>query len=417
MNVVCVGNMNNMLFGLVRYLRDKGINARLFYLGNEFSHFYPNNDTFDNDFINYCYQVKWGAINTYLRTSVKQIKKDIGKPDFIIASDDGIPFLNKAGYVIDIIFPSGTDLTLKTNVFTTMKWYAKIINPNLYFFSKSYHLGFIKALCINQENSQLYYKDILIKLGIYNKTYYFGCPMVYSKPYFLNNEFTGQEGLINLFNSIRSRNKLVIFYHNRLNWTGKDFTEEHHKGTDILIYGFSQLINIKNINDAHLILLEYGQDIEATKKLIDDLGIQDKVSFFSKLPRKDLLFLLKMSDFGCGQFYNGGLGGGTTWEVLAMGKPLLHYLNLNQISFSGFDSPFPFVNVKTPEEICDVLYDFIKTPIKYKEIGIKAREWYIRNFEEGCVNRWIELIEVKQTYGSSGLAKFVKDRVKYLNEI
>lgn len=408
MNVVCVGNMNNMLFGLVRYLRDRNINAHLVYLGNEMPHFYPQHDTFNNDFEKYCKQVKWGAIHTFLHTSAKEIRKDIGEPEFIIATDDGIPFLNKAGYIIDIIFPAGTDLTVKTTVFKRMKWYAKIINPGLYLFSLNYLKGFKKSKCINQENTQKIYREILARLRFQDKSYYFGCPMVYLRNYCFGQDNSNVDLLSKFIHTIREKNKLIIFYHNRLNWTGNGFSEEHHKGTDVLIDGFAKFLEKYQRTDAHLVLLEYGHDIEATHDLVKKLNISDYVTFLQKSSRKDLLLCLMQADFGCGQFSSGGLGGGTTWEVLAMGKPLLHYLDESQVRFSGFDSPFPFINVKTPDDICTVLSDFMQNPSKYQEVGKQAKEWYIRNFEEGSVNKWVELIEIKQKYGVEGLAKFVK---------
>lgn len=40
--VALVGNMNNNFFSLIRYLKDKNIQAELFLLNNEMGHFCPN---------------------------------------------------------------------------------------------------------------------------------------------------------------------------------------------------------------------------------------------------------------------------------------------------------------------------------------------------------------------------------------
>lgn len=418
MKIICVCNINNMLFGLTRYLRDRDLDVELILLNNEQAHFHPRHDTFTYDYETYTRHVKWGAIDTFLITSVKTIRNDIGNPDFIIATDNAIPFLNKGGYHIDIIFPAGIDLIKKSKVHKIMPWYAKLINPSLYFFSKSYQKGFQNASCINVENTEPVYRNALLEIKSIEKAYYFGCPMVYSPPYHKDRLTSIQfnNPLHEILRKIRSANQLMIFNHNRLNWKSVKDGHYHNKGTDILIKGFAHfVIKYPKINSS-LIMFENGYDVEATKELIEDLGIADSIYFLPLSSRKDLLLGLKIADFGSGQFFVGGLGGGTTWETLAIGKPLLHFLDENNASFSNFDSPFPFVNVRTSEEISCVLEDFINQPDKYRKIGEDAKQWYHRNFEKKSVDRWIELINVKDKNGYQGLKAFVQQKAREQRE-
>ena len=48
--IACIGNMNNNMFCLVRYLRDKGYDAHLF-LVDEFDHFLPGSDSYNLEYI------------------------------------------------------------------------------------------------------------------------------------------------------------------------------------------------------------------------------------------------------------------------------------------------------------------------------------------------------------------------------
>ncbi|MCB9294263.1 MAG: hypothetical protein H6559_14250 [Lewinellaceae bacterium] len=419
--IACVGNQNNMFFGLVRFLRERNYDAHLFLLNNEQPHFLPSCDSFDDKHKNYTHQLDWGSIDTFLKVSSRKIRSSFVGFDVFVATEEAIAFLNKAKIKIDIIFPSGTDLTLKTKVFQIMPYHSRLINPALYFFSKNMLRGFKQACCINQENSQPYYKNILTELGLLSKSYYYGCPMAYTKKFFepgYDQVMASKSDYFLFFKKLRKENQLLIFYHNRLSWFFPEMNTDpnHNKGTDVLLKGFTNFIKANPGVKAKLIYLSYGKDIEKTRELIQKTNIQDHTIELPLLPKKELLLGLKHSDFGCGQFFTGGLGGGTTWETLAMGKPLLHYLEEDKIKFTGFDSPFPFVNVKNPEDISLVFEDFIAQPDKYRKIGEEAKQWHHRNFEKGSVDKWIELIEVKAQKGSEGLEAFVREKAREQQE-
>ena len=49
MRIACIGNMNNMMFTLCRYLRDNGYDANLFCFKDEAVNFLPGTDSFDAD--------------------------------------------------------------------------------------------------------------------------------------------------------------------------------------------------------------------------------------------------------------------------------------------------------------------------------------------------------------------------------
>ena len=75
MKIACIGNMNNNMFCIVRYLRDMGYDANLFLL-HEQDVFIPSADSFNDDYLAYTHQLDWYDI-WHWNISAKKIKKDL----------------------------------------------------------------------------------------------------------------------------------------------------------------------------------------------------------------------------------------------------------------------------------------------------------------------------------------------------
>jgi hypothetical protein len=172
-----------------------------------------------------------------------------------------------------------------------------------------------------------------------------------------------------------------------------------------VIRGFANFLKQKPAGyRAKLILFEYGMDVNASKVLIEELGIKNDVVWHQKASRKEIMALLSLADFTCGEFKPGCIGGNTTWEALVSGSCLLHYLNTTFTKFDGFlDEPYPFVNVNTPEDISQVFSSFVNEPGKYREIGSEGNKWYLKYFAGKSVDRYVELINAKQSIATKSI--------------
>ncbi|MCB9036077.1 MAG: hypothetical protein H6557_05590 [Lewinellaceae bacterium] len=403
MKVACIGNMNNMLFSLTRYLREKDIDAHLFLSANELNgleHFLPQNDTFDNKFENYTKQLSWGAggSTVFKNTTKEQIKRDLAGFDFFIVCGTAIGYLHKAGIKTDIYFPHGSDIKYVPFMGEKMTILNKFRNFYGFRFFESMKKGIQSAKIINIEHSDPFWKDPLIRLNVLNKSTYFGCPMVFDTIYNRENIAKYYQNITNLelYEKLRVENDLLIVNQASQTWTAPiDKTGRISKGSNNLIEGFASFIAQKPHDyKAKLILFEYGNDVKASKKLISNLGIINHVLWHPTSARKEIMTLLSFADFACGEFYPGCIGGNTTWEALVSGACLLHYLNTKHTEFKEFlDTPYPFVNVKKPEEISKVLLDFTLNQQKYKNLGQQGTIWYKKYFAEKSLNKWIELIE------------------------
>ena len=128
-----------------------------------------------------------------------------------------------------------------------------------------------------------------------------------------------------------------------------------NKHNNWLIESFA-VVKTKFINKKLLLILfEYGKDVESSKKLCKKLNIEDSVHWFPTMERKDILCLINKVDVVASEFYTGEgiMWGGTGWETLIMGKPLIIGFNFKKKYFEklfGFPPP-PIFPVKKRNDI------------------------------------------------------------------
>ena len=158
--VACIGNMNNNFFSLVRYLRDKGIDAHLLLRNNEFKHFLPEADSYSADYLSYTHQLSWGHVTTWYTTSAHKIESDLREYDFLIGCGTVPAFLDKAGRNLDLFIPYGSDLY--GFPFMRFPWFI----PLFFHFSRSQRRAIKKAryICLDFSNNE--FEKPLIRIDI-----------------------------------------------------------------------------------------------------------------------------------------------------------------------------------------------------------------------------------------------------------
>jgi len=369
--VACIGNMNNNFFSFVRYLRDMGMSADLLIRNNEMNHFYPQADSYSNVNRDYIKKLSWGHVLTYYSTPKNRIKNDLSRYDFLIACGTVPAFLEKIGRTLDLFIPYGADLY--GFPFCRFPFYL----PIFIHFSKSQKKGIQASRYLSMDITNDIMEKAFNRIAFTGKRVTFGLPMIYLPEYkTINiNRYLDQNPYAKKFEEIRNQHDLVIFHQTRLNWkTSPDsFT---WKGNDKLVKGFANFVkkHHKKVSSA-LVIIEYGTDVNETKKLIKELDIESHVYWFPKMMRKELMMGLGMADIGTGEFHNSWLSCGTIYESLAMGKPLMHYREDNLYK-DHYPELYPMINVKTSEDIAQSLADYVRRPDYYKEMGIKGRRWY-----------------------------------------
>lgn len=230
-------------------------------------------------------------------------------------------------------------------------------------------------------------------------------PMVY------NGKDNVQAVLNSQFNNTIKRiqeSEISIFTCSRLYWNKKklmtDVGENWKsvtKNNDWLFIGLSKFIS-KNIKAQPLLVcVEYGPDVDETKELVKNLGISDYVVWLPPLERKEIITMINICDIGVGEFHteSGLIWGGTGWEVLSCGKPILQSFNFSNESFQlEFGYPPPCIlDVKSSEDVSNHLNALYKNNDKYNTIHKEVSNWFKSYNGIGLAKKWLNLLQNSDT--------------------
>jgi hypothetical protein len=423
MKIAILGNMNNNGFALMRYFRDLGADAHLLLYKNDgektLEHFKPENDTFNiekwchfihqteilNDPLHVLpeqvqklpllfYKIR-DKVNArslhYTSLSNKEIINTFEPYKAIVSSGYGPALLHRANRIATVFSPysSGVEGIYRMYAPSAARF------PNRLIFEYARYLQ-IKALKLSQHivTAELgLTSDQLKKNGLIFKK--LAMPMVYL-------EENIPDSLVQK-NIYEIGNKLIEFdfsvlMHSRLAWN-EDICQKNNvrsKNNDWVIYSFKELVNRRPDLNAQMIILEYGPDIDNTKKLISQLDLEKNISWIQKTSRKNLMWLLRKVSIGVGEFIESPrtMWGGTGWEVLASGKPLLQGFLFDDGEFEdqfGFPEP-PILKVKSQSDITKHLLDLADNPIKASKIGIAANKWFNTYNGKNLAKNWLTLL-------------------------
>jgi len=391
MKVALICNMNNGFFSLVRYLRDRGIDADLLIMKYEFEHFSPKADSYDDSYLDYTKRLSWGKHN-FLDVSSKVIEDDVKRYDVIIGCGSTPAYLNKINRSLDIFIPYGSDIyEMPFFRLNKLENYYRIYQT--YIRNKNQRIGIQNSryICIGGTSPE--FEQVFKKINYHGNLVKIHYPAVYNKfynpeeiqKYYKNSEF------YNKFKKIRDDYELVIFHHTRHLWKNVPNVWSY-KGNEILITGFANYLNRKDALNSCLVLFDYGPDVKASKKLIRSYGIEKNVKWFPKLYRKDLMIGVSLSDIGAYEFGKSWLTGGVLFEFLVMGKPILQYRE-DKMYENDFPELYPILNVKTAENITNAFIDYAKNPDVYRAQGELGREWYQKHVVEHSVSEYMKIID------------------------
>jgi len=377
MKIACVGNMNNMMFTLCRYLRDRNIDSHLFTFADEAEHFLPEADSYTEDFRNFTVNLPIGKddlFNSYKIAAVKPLFSGYG---FIIGTDVAPALLALLGLKLDVFIPHGSDIyaypfPVYNDKSTNRIWWLK----------SAYFIGRIQKKGIRNTQNILFpdeyennypYKKKLAHTGPFFNT---SGPMLYIPQYHspdIEQHFKKLK-YHDLFVGLRKAYELVVFSHARQNGTNlPENLAVHDKGNLNLIEGFAKFIKESNVN-ACLVLFEYGMDVGSAKEQVALLGIGSRVKWMPKMQRKEIMFGIRNADIVCGEFKNSWLTCGVVNETLALGKPLLHYRN-NVLYKADYPELYPLLNARTSLEISDQLKRFVGDKEKINILAMQGTAW------------------------------------------
>lgn len=428
-----IGNMNNNNFALMRYFRDLGADAHVLLFANDGAdhadHFSPMHDTWSYDkWAPYVHQtniqnapisaleIKYSiffSIYYFLKKFAEKEINQIASPtplaksviknvfsnyEILLGSGIAPALLQRINRRLDIFSPYGTGIEYfkNTEFIAHLRSMSGLRRKLMYKVQSQQIRGLQNARYVCDPDYTIS-SQALKEIGVTPVPLAF--PMVYTND---SLPFDAPTDVLRTALSLINESNFSLLHHARLMWVKTEqFTNDEWlfqcKNNDALIRSFAKLVMLRPSLKPILLMVEYGPDVVPSKKLIADLGIMSYVHWLPKMARRELMWLLSKMSVGVGEFYDVPrfLWGGTGWEVLAGGKPLLQGFQFAEGEFEaiyGHPAP-PMLPVRSHDDILLHLLDMADNPDKRTEIGQAAKAWFAKYNGIGLAKKWLDLLQ------------------------
>ncbi|MCZ8316880.1 glycosyltransferase family 4 protein [Phreatobacter sp.] len=150
------------------------------------------------------------------------------------------------------------------------------------------------------------------------------------------------------------------------------------KGNDVLIRGAA--LAAERGADFRLVFVEWGEDVNASRELIAELGLSGRTRWVPTLPRRRLWALMLEATCVLDQF-DASAFGGLALEGMALGRRVV--TRLDQAPPAAFFSMTPpLLAAATPEELAARILQILRDPGDAEGIGRRGMEWMEREHGE-----------------------------------
>lgn len=379
MKIACIGNYNHMLFSVTRYLRDQGYEIHLYYFPKtEPEHFRPHADSYlsDEDLDKFVF--KLDSLHFFSPQYTRYYRHKFAKYDLLFGSDWAPSMAERIGRKLDIFIPHGFDIQVRHS-YKFRKLIPEIWEITLKAASYYQKRGIEKSSLIifdeTDKNWEAKMKPLRLKRGQRVKT---SVPMVYTPQYQTEQfaEYCRGSTIYNDLRKLKDDGFTIVFSHSRHEWTNGGGKGLGFKGNDILIRGYADFVK-KDKRKSKLICFEYGSDVEASRVLINELGIDDHVIWYPQMNRKEIMPGVSQADIVAGQFMFGFNTFGVILEGMTFKKPILNYRDDDQYR-SLYDELYPLMNASTAKGISRMLVDYMERPDYYEKMGLQSYEWMVK---------------------------------------
>lgn len=148
------------------------------------------------------------------------------------------------------------------------------------------------------------------------------------------------------------------------------------KGTDRMLRAFAHLVH-EDDSRAVLVLLEWGLELDRSRALIQELGIESSVRWAPPLPKLKLIDAYRAADVVLDQFLIGTFGA-VAPEAMACGRPVVMAFH-PEVHTWCFPVPPPVVDARTAEDIYRELARLAADSSEREALGRQGREWVERH--------------------------------------
>ncbi len=196
-------------------------------------------------------------------------------------------------------------------------------------------------------------------------------------PHPVNEDLGGdRESAERLRTELRARleSDFVVFHPPRQHWESRRHPD-WEKGNDIFLRGFARFVREVNPR-AGVVLVEWGQTIEASKDLLASLGVAGRALWIPPQPNVAMIRYTRACDLLADQFFLGAFGS-TMPKALLHGCPAMLYLDEDRHHWCFPEMP-PVINTRTSEDVFEGLARLYRDPQYADELVRRGRAWYAK---------------------------------------
>lgn len=383
MKIGILGNMNNMYFSMARYLAEEGYDCDLLLFDYEPAYFHPTADTFRQTLNFTVKQLTWGDYGRFF-INPERIEKDLQPYTFLIGNGTAPAFVHKIGRRLDLFVPYGGDLYAFP--------FPRLVRPHKllsnFVFAAAQRKGILQCPYILFDKASPHFEQVFRRLNYRGEQIVSPPPLFYYKEYEADlKKHETENPHFEQLEKLRAENDLLVLQHTRQFWKFH-FDLWSRKGNDRLIKGYAAFRQRNPHTKSTLMLLEYGLDVTATKRLIASLGLEEHVVWFPKTLRKYLMMFIEASDVVVGELRYSWNTYCVVLEALSMGKPLLHKRTDADLA-GAYPELYPMLHASSAAEVCSGLEEVANNKQKAVRMGAQGKEWFLRY----CVQKPLEHIK------------------------
>lgn len=370
------------MFPICCYLLDHGYQTTLFLL-DEYEHFIPKAEFVPRKLE--IVSLDWNE-ESFETVDKETISSLLSSYNFFIGTDYAAAYLAKAKIRMDIYMPAGSDLFAwpfkKFTHFPAQTWEINKVKC-----ARSQLFGIRHANHISLDYTNLELERLLKKTG--NKSKRIGAlPSLYFKKGVL----IQQIGKQNINSGEKQKREFIVMQHGRQAWK---YTKDnlYNKGNDILLYGFAKFVNtLKDSSSVVLKLLDYGEHVHESKKLIKELKIDSHVEWIDKMHRDDLIVKVAEATVSVGSLNRSWFSYGAVYEALA-NKVAFMGFRKDELYIDHYPELYPMCNASTAEEVATGLKRLFQNRKEAQQLGIDGHAWLLKYAINPIVKEVIEIVK------------------------
>jgi glycosyltransferase involved in cell wall biosynthesis len=183
-----------------------------------------------------------------------------------------------------------------------------------------------------------------------------------------------------------------LFSATRHEWAGLLRNHFDNKGNDILLKAFARYAHDANDADTRLLLVEKGNDVEASRRLVAELGLEPLVRWLAPMPRRELDALYLGADLCLAQFHT-PVFSFAVLEPLACATPCVSHIG-RPGDIPVYASSPPVFDATDPERIAAHIRTVLDAPDEELRLSRAGWEWIAANCsEERFARQFVRVFE------------------------